>query len=64
LIKLSNGKMLVLEIKGEDSTQNRAKRAALDGWVKAVNTKGGFGIWAWDVIFQPAQIQDVIKKWN
>ena len=64
LIKLANGKMLVLEIKGEDSAQNKAKRAALDGWVKAVNTKGGFGTWASDVVFQPAQIRDVINKWN
>ena len=46
--------MLVLEIKGEDSPQNRAKRAALEAWVKAVNSAGGFGVWAWDVVFQPA----------
>ncbi len=62
LIKLSNGKILVLEIKGEDSEQNRAKRAALDAWVKAVNAKGGFGVWAWDVVFQPAQMQDVVAR--
>ena len=64
LIRLSNGRTLVLEIKGEDSAQNRAKRSALDIWVKAVNAKSGFGAWAWDVVFQPAQMQDVIKKWN
>ena len=64
LIRLSNGKTLVIEIKGEDSGQNRAKRAALDAWVKAVNAKGGFGAWAWDVVFKPAQIQDVINKWG
>ncbi len=64
LIRLSGGKTLVLEIKGEDSEQNRAKRAALDAWVKAVNAKGGFGAWAWDVVFQPAQIQDAINKWS
>ena len=63
LIRLSNGKTLVLEIKGEDSAQNRAKRSALDIWVKAVNAKSGFGVWAWDVVFQPAQIQDVVNKW-
>ncbi len=64
LIRLGGGKTLVLEIKGEDSDQNRAKRAALDIWVKAVNAKGGFDAWAWDVVFQPAQIQDVINKWS
>lgn len=62
LIRLANGKMLVLEIKGEDSEQNRAKREALDAWVKGVNEKGGFGLWSWDVAFQPAQIHDIIVK--
>jgi len=62
LVRLSNGRTLVLEIKGEDSEQNRAKRAALDVWVKAVNAKGGFGRWCWDVAFQPAQIQDILAR--
>jgi len=62
LICLANGKTLVLEIKGEDSEQNRAKRAALDAWVKGVNAKGGFGAWCWDVAFQPAQIHDIVQK--
>ncbi len=63
LIRLANGKTLVLEIKGESSEQDRAKRSALDAWVKAVNTKGGFGSWASDVVFEPAQMQDVIAKY-
>jgi type III restriction enzyme len=62
LIRLANSKTLVLEIKGEDSEQNRAKRSALDAWVKGVNAKGGFGVWCWDVAFQPAQIHDVVQK--
>ncbi len=62
LIRLANGKTLVLEIKGEDSAQNRAKRAALAVWVQAVNAKGGFGLWCWDVAFQPAQIQDILAR--
>ena len=62
LIRLANGKTLVLEIKGEDSEQNRAKRAALDAWVQAVNAKGGFGIWCWAVAFQPAECQDILTR--
>jgi len=61
LIKLANGKQLVLEIKGEDSEQNRAKRMALDAWVRAVNSRGGFGTWSWDVVkAEPAGVDDVI----
>ncbi len=62
LVRLTNGKTLVFEIKGEDSEQNRAKRAALDEWVKAVNVKGGFGVWCWDVAFEMARVQDVLTK--
>jgi type III restriction enzyme len=62
LVRLANGKTLVLEIKGEDSEQNRAKRAALDAWVRAVNARGGFGVWAWDVAFEAGQIQDLIGR--
>lgn len=61
LIRLSNGKTLVLEIKGEDSDQNRAKRSALDAWIKAVNSRGGFGIWCWDVAFEPSKVHDIIR---
>jgi type III restriction enzyme len=61
LIRLANGKQLVLEIKGEDSDQNRAKRMALDAWVRAVNARGGFGTWSWDVVKeQPSRLHDVI----
>ena len=61
LIQLANGKRLVLEIKGEDSDQNRAKRMALDAWVHAMNSRGGFGMWCWDVVKgEPSRVDDVL----
>jgi len=60
LIRLVNGKMLVLEVKGQDSEQNRAKRAAMQTWIQAVNEQGGFGQWCFAVVFEPARIRDVI----
>lgn len=62
LIRLSNGKTLVLEVKGQDSEANQAKRDAMKTWVKAVNEKGGFGIWAFEVIFNPSDIHDAINR--
>lgn len=62
LVRLANGKTLVLEIKGENSEQNRAKREALATWVRAVNEKGGFGQWCSDVAFVPAQLHDILAK--
>jgi hypothetical protein len=35
----------LLEIKGVDSPQDQAKRAALAQWVQAVKEHGGFGTW-------------------
>jgi superfamily II DNA or RNA helicase len=61
LVRLANGKTLVLEIKGEDSEQNKAKRSMLDAWVQGVNQKGGFGQWCWDVAFEPAKIHDILS---
>ncbi len=62
LVRLMNGKTLVLEIKGQDSPQDREKRAALELWVRAVNEHGGFGIWSCDVAFEPAQIHDIVER--
>ncbi|MDP4301851.1 BPTD_3080 family restriction endonuclease [Leptothrix discophora] len=62
IVRLANGKTLVLEIKGEDSPQNVAKRDALKHWVDAVNAKGGFGTWCWDVAFEPAQVHDIVRR--
>lgn len=62
LVRLRDGRTLVLEIKGQDSPQNQAKRAALESWVRAVNAKGGFGTWTAAVAYQPSQMQDIVGR--
>ncbi len=62
LIKMSNGKMLVLEVKGMDDEKNRTKRIALKEWVDAVNSDGRFGKWESDVSFRQSDIKDIIKR--
>ncbi len=61
LIRFRNGTTLVLEVKGQDSEQNRAKRAAMDIWMRAVNEQGGFGQWSFAVVFEPARIRDAVR---
>ena len=46
LVRLANGKTLVLEVKGQDDQQQQTKREFLAEWVRAVNGHGGFGLWA------------------
>ncbi len=62
IIRMDSGVHLVLEVKGQDSAENRTKRRFLDEWVNAVNAQGGFGRWAWDVSFDPADIKDVLAR--
>ena len=62
LIRLDNGVTMVLEIKGVDDEQNRAKRAYLEEWVDAVNENGGYGAWTWDVVFYPSEVRKIISK--
>jgi type III restriction enzyme len=45
LIRLNGGTHLILEVKGENDAQAKAKYAVLGEWVNAVNQHGGFGNW-------------------
>lgn len=62
IIKLKNNIMLVLEIKGQDSEKNRAKRKYLKEWVDAINDNGNYGTWACDVAFHPTDVKAIIAK--
>ncbi len=62
LIRLKSGKMLVLEVKGQDTQQDQSKRGFLEEWCRAVNEQGGFGAWCCDVSFAPADIVGILAK--
>jgi type III restriction enzyme len=62
IINSPNGKMLVLEVKRQSSQQDATKRDFLNEWVRAVNQYGGFGTWAADVSFSPADLTGILAK--
>ncbi|MBC8394995.1 MAG: DEAD/DEAH box helicase family protein [Deltaproteobacteria bacterium] len=62
IIRLTSGKHLVLETKGQDTQRDKTKRRFLDEWVKAVNEHGGFGKWTWAVSKNPADVKGIIEK--
>jgi type III restriction enzyme len=64
LIRLTSGKMLVLEVKGQNTQQGGTKRDFLREWVNAVNAHGGFGQWSSDVSMNPADLPNILKKHN
>jgi type III restriction enzyme len=62
LVRLANGKLLVLEVKGQDNQEQRTKREFLDEWVRAVNGHGGCGLWAADVSRSPTDIHEILQS--
>jgi type III restriction enzyme len=62
LVRLTNGEMLVLETKGQDTEQDKVKRRYLDEWAQAVNAHGGFGRWRCAVAKAPGVIRDILIR--
>jgi type III restriction enzyme len=62
LIRLVNGVMLVLEVKGQDTPQDQTKREFLAEWVEAVNEHGGFGRWASAVSLSPSSVAGLLAS--
>jgi type III restriction enzyme len=62
LVRVNNGTTLVLEVKGQDSPEDKTKREFLAEWVKAVNMHAGFGNWAADVSFNPKDVGEILER--
>jgi type III restriction enzyme len=62
LVRLANRRMLVLEVKGQDNQEQQTKREFLSEWVRAVNSHGGFGMWASDVSRNPTDIHEILQR--
>jgi type III restriction enzyme len=63
LVRYHSGKKLVMEIKGQDSEQHRAKRVALAHCVGAVNAHGGCETRAIDVVIgESSAAMDVVER--
>ena len=62
LIKLSNGKILVLETKGQETRRDVEKRKALTEWIAAVNGLVDYGEWCNDVSYNVADVDGIIQK--
>jgi len=64
IIELKNGDRLILEVKGQDSDENRVKREFLNLWVRAVNETNRFGKWHWAVVFNSSEIHDILNSYQ
>ncbi|MGO9865985.1 MAG: BPTD_3080 family restriction endonuclease [Terriglobales bacterium] len=64
LVRLTSGKTLILEVKGQDDQQQQTKREFLAEWVRAVNGHGGFGEWVADVSRHPKDVLEILQRQN
>jgi type III restriction enzyme len=62
LVRLTSGGMLVLEVKGRNTEEDRVKQEFLAEWVRAVNAHGGFWEWCWDVLHEPKDIVEILGR--
>jgi len=53
---------VILEVKGFESEQDRAKQGAAQRWVRAVNHHGGFGTWALAVCREPHKLTNLLEE--
>lgn len=64
LVRLANDVTLVLEIKGMETDQDRAKHQAAKRWVAAVNDWGKLGNWAFHVTRDPQMLTQDLKLFS
>lgn len=62
LVKLTSGLSVLLEIKGEENEQDRAKHQAARRWVSAVNRWGREGAWDFLVCRDPQQLGGMLAS--
>ncbi len=61
IVRLNGERYLLVEVKGQKTDKDKAKWAAAEEWVKAVNNTGKFGAWEFKVLEKPDDIFEVIE---
>jgi type III restriction enzyme len=62
VVRLSNGRILLLEGKGDADEKDDAKATAARRWVAAVNTWGGLGVWDHSICYDASTLAGVLNK--
>ncbi|MBM3242282.1 hypothetical protein FJZ31_38935 [Candidatus Poribacteria bacterium] len=62
LVRLVNGVMLILEVKGYEDEQDRAKYSAIRRWVSAVKHWGEMGRWKFEVCKEPTAVTQLLRE--
>lgn len=60
IVKFSDNRHLILEVKGQETEQDRAKWSAAKQWIEAVNSNGSFGTWEFKVLKDPKELFELV----
>ena len=55
-----SGEHLVLEVKGLEREQDRAKQVGMRRWIDAVNHRGRLGRWRFEKLYSPHDLARVL----
>ncbi len=64
LVRLKSGKMVVLEMKGEEDDQDQAKYQAAHRWITAVNNWGRLGAWDFAICRDPQTLPKTLASFS
>ena len=64
IVKLKNKDYLILEIKGRETEQDRAKHAGARRWLSAVNNWGAHGKWDFHVCKDPQRLREELATFQ
>ncbi len=62
LVRLIDGRTLLLEVKGQETDQARAKHQAAKRWISAINHWGKLGQWEFAVCYDPQLLPSVLES--
>lgn len=60
LLRFEDNRYVIMEVKGQKKEQDKAKWAAAEEWVRAVNAHGGFGKWEFKALEDPKDIFNLV----
>lgn len=61
IIRMNGERYLLVEVKGQKTDKDKAKWAAAEEWIKAVNNTGKFGAWEFKVLEKPDDVFEIIQ---
>ncbi|MGW3353687.1 DEAD/DEAH box helicase [Nonomuraea rubra] len=62
VVRLTTGRIVLLEGKGDPTEKDDAKATAARRWVEAVNTWGGLGTWVHAICYNAAELADQLRQ--